>query len=193
VKVEITNNENKGKIMKTTITSICAALLLAGSFSTIAENPTQPPAQVLKESSAEFQRMKTLVGTWAGKTDIGQGPIEMTLQYRLLAGGTVLEERCFPGTPMEMVTMYYDRNGKLAMTHYCVMGNRPAMTLASADAKTIKFEFDDVCGINVQKESHMHALTIRFDDSNTITTSCKAFIDGKEIPEKPTTLKRVKI
>src|SRR5687768_4730370 len=120
--------------MKTTITSICAALLLAGSLSTIAENSSQPPAQVQKESSAEFERMKTLVGTWAGKTDMGQGPIEMTLQYRLLAGGTVLEERCFPGTPMEMVTMYYDRNGKLAMTHYCVMGNRPAMTLASSVA-----------------------------------------------------------
>ena len=38
----------------------------------------------------------------------------------------------------------------------------------------------------------MHALTLRFDDAETITTSCKAIMDGKEMPEHPTTLKRVK-
>ena len=28
----------------------------------------------------------------------------------------------------------------------------------------------------------MHALTITFDDSDTITSGCKAMIDGKESP-----------
>jgi hypothetical protein len=145
-----------------------------------------------KTDSAEFARMKTLVGSWAGKADMGQGPIDMTIQYRLLAGGSVLEERCFAGTPNEMVTMYYDNGGKLAMTHYCVFGNRPAMKLKSSDAKTIKFDFDATCGISPAKESHMHALSITFDDADTITTSCRAMMDGKEMEEKPTTLKRVK-
>jgi len=71
------------------------------------------------------------------------------------------------------------------------MGNRPGMILKSADAKTIKFDFDSTCGINPKKESHMHALSIKFEDADTITTSCKAMIDGKEMEEKPTTLKRV--
>ena len=136
--------------------------------------------------------MKSLVGTWTGKADMGQGPIDMTVHYRLLAGGSVLEERVFSGTPNEMVTMFYDQNGKLAMTHYCMFGNRPGMLLKSSDAKTIKLDFDATCGINVAKESHMHALTLTFDDADTLTTSCKALMDGKEMPEKPTTLKRVK-
>ena len=38
----------------------------------------------------------------------------------------------------------------------------------------------------------MHALAIRFDDADTITTSCQAIIDGKDAPEHPTTFKRVK-
>ncbi|HSU56484.1 MAG TPA: hypothetical protein VLT36_20665, partial [Candidatus Dormibacteraeota bacterium] len=42
------------------------------------------------------------------------------------------------------------------------------------------------------KESHMHGLRISFDDADTITSSCRAIIDGKEMPEHPTTLKRVK-
>jgi hypothetical protein len=88
--------------------------------------------------------------------------------------------------------MYYDKKGKLALTHYCTFGNRPGMVLKSADAKTIKFAFDESCGINVKKESHMHSLTLTFQDADTITSSCKAFMDGKEMPEHPTVMKRVK-
>jgi hypothetical protein len=176
--------------MKTNITALCTSLLLASSLWLTAAEPAKTEAP--KAASPEFERMKTLVGSWTGKADMGQGPIDMTIQYRLLAGGTVLEERCFIGTPNEMVTMYYDQEGKLAMTHYCVFGNRPGMKLKSSDAKTIKFDFDATCGINPAKESHMHALSITFDDANTITTSCIAMMEGKELPPQPTTLKRVK-
>src|ERR1043166_9561488 len=173
--------------MKTQITSVCKALLLLAAFSLKAGEP-----QKSKPSSPEFDRLKTLVGTWTGKTDMGQGPIDMTVQYRLLAGGSVLEERVFAGTPNEMVTMYYEKDGTLALTHYCIMGNRPAMLLkSSSDPKTFKFDFDNSCGINASKESHMHGMTIHFDDGDTITTHCKAFINGKEMPDHPTTLKRV--
>jgi len=173
--------------MKTKMTSMSAALLLAAA---VAMNAAETPQA--KPSSPEFERMKSLVGTWKGTVDIGQGPVEMVSQYRLLAAGSVLEEKCFVGTPNEMTTMYYDRNGKLALTHYCMMGNRPGMVLKTSDAKTLQFDFDKTCGINPKKESHMHALTLRFDNAETLTVSCRAIIDGKEAPEKPTTLKRVK-
>ena len=91
-----------------------------------------------------------------------------------------------------MTTMYFDNGGKLALTHYCIMGNRPGMLLKSSDSKTISFDFDKTCGINDTKESHMHALSISFDDADTITSTCKAIIDGKEVPDHSTTLKRVK-
>jgi hypothetical protein len=178
------NNQNKNHKMKAKISSICVALLVAGAICIGAEKT--------EKRSAEFERMKSLVGTWTGKTDIGQGPIDMTVQYRLLAGGSVLEERCFAGSPNEMVTMYYEKGGKLAMTHYCTFGNRPGMLLKSSDENTLKFDFDELCGIDPKKESHMHSLSITFNNADTITTKCKAIIDGKETPEHPNTLKRVK-
>jgi len=174
--------------MKTKITLFTASLLMIAALPLNAE----PAATAKSQGSPEFERMKTLAGTWTGKTDLGQGPIDITLQYRVLAGGSVLEERCFVGTPNEMVTMYYDQDGKLAMTHYCVLGNRPGMVLKSADARTLRFDFDSSCGINPGKESHMHALSITFDNPDTITTSCKAIINGQEAPEHPTVLKRSK-
>lgn len=176
--------------MNTKVTAIIASLLLTTSTCIIAGE--KPAESTSKATSPEFQRMKTLVGTWQGKTDMGQGPIDLTIQYRLIAAGSVLEERVFAGTPNEMVTMYYEKDGKLALTHYCMLGNRPAMNLAKADAKSLTFDFDGSCGIHATKESHMHGMTIRFDDADTITTSCKAIMEGKPTPEHETTLKRVK-
>jgi hypothetical protein len=179
----------KRNIMKTKIGLFCATLIVAAAVGLKADEPVNAPA---KAASPEFERMKALVGTWNGKADMGQGPIDMTISFRLLAGGSVLEERAFSGTPNEMITMYYDQDGKLAMTHYCMLGNRPSMVLKSANTKTIQFDFDKNCGINTDKESHMHAMSITFDNANTITTTCKAFIDGKEMPDNAVVLKRVK-
>lgn len=173
--------------MNTTLTNVCITLLLA-----LAANLNAAENAQAKSASPEFERIKSLAGTWKGMVDIGEGPVELVSQYRLLAGGSVVEERSFAGTPNEMVTMFYETNGKLALTHYCIMGNRPGMTLKSSDDKTIRFAFDETCGINPKKESHMHALTLRFDDADTITATCRAFMDGKEMPQKPTTMKRVK-
>jgi len=173
--------------MKTKIAAFLATLLLAGAVRSQADEPVKK-----RQASADFERMKALVGSWQGKTDMGQGPIEITVQYRLLAGGSVLEERVFAGTPNEMVTMYYEQGGKLAMTHYCIMGNRPGMLLKSSDSKSLSFDFDPSCGINPDTESHMHSLTISFDDVDTITTSCKAILNGKEAEPHQTTLKRVR-
>ncbi len=180
-------NPKQKNPINTQCKTVCASLLLAASICLNAgESPTP------KASSPEFDRLKTPVGTWKGETDMGQGPMEIIVRYRLLAGGSVLEERVFEGTPNEMVTMYYQKDGTLAMTHYCMMGNRPAMLLKSSDTKSLTFDFDKSCGIIPAKESHMHAMKIQFQDADTISTSCKANMEGKELPEHPTTLKRVK-
>src|SRR6185436_6239467 len=104
------------------------------------------------KGSPEFERMKSLAGTWKGKTDMGQGPVEMTVEYRVISGGSAVEERIFEGTPREMVTIYHDKNGKLALTHYCMLANRPAMLLESSDGKTLRFDFDATCGIDAKSE-----------------------------------------
>jgi hypothetical protein len=80
--------------MKTKFTTICAALLLSVSVCLHAGEAGQT-----KKSSPEFERMKTLVGTWKGKADMGQGPVEFTALYRVIAAGSVLDERVFPDSP----------------------------------------------------------------------------------------------
>ena len=172
--------------MKTKIVHLVAVVLLAGAVCVAAEE-----TKAVK-NSPEFERIKGLVGKWAGKVDMGQGPVDMTMEYRVIAAGSVVEERVFPGTPNEMVTMYYDKGGKLSMTHYCMLGNRPQMSLKASDAKSITLDFDEACGIDAGKECHMHGVKIEFVDADTINTSSKALKEGKEMPGCSTTLKRVK-
>ena len=144
------------------------------------------------KGSPEFERMKALVGTWKGKTDMGQDPMEMTVEYRVISGGSAVEERIFAGTPKEMVTMYHDKNGKLALTHYCMLANRPGMLLESSDPKTLRFDFDATCGLDAKSEMHMHSLSITFESPDTIVQDWKLFEDGKNKDSHPFTLKRVK-
>ena len=172
-----------------TRTIICMACSMAVAIAVSAAEEVKPAA---KAGSPEFERMKSLVGTWTGKVDMGNGPVDMTATYHLIAGGSVLEERVFAGTPNEMTTVFYDKNGKLAATHYCIFGNRPQFVFKSATANSIRFDFDATCGIDATKESHMHDLKIVFNDANTITMSCQAYLDGKLMPDHETILKRVK-
>jgi hypothetical protein len=163
-------------------------LLSLGFWRGVAEAQTDKPEQ----GSAEFQRMKSLVGTWKGKADMGQGLMEFTVEYRLVSGGTAIEERIFAGTPKEMITMYHDQHGKLALTHYCMLGNRPGMLLKSSTPKTLQFDFDAACGLDATSETHMHSLAITFEDPDTITQDWRLFENGKAKDEHPFTLKRMK-
>jgi hypothetical protein len=177
--------------LRTVVPSITAIAL--ATFCSLAGgklNAGQP--EVHYQGSPEFERMKSLAGTWKGKADMGQGLIDITVEYRVVSGGSALAERVFAGTPKEMVTMYYDRNGKVGLTHYCMLGNRPGMLLESSEGKTLRFDFDTTCGVDDKTEMHMHSLTITFEDQDTITQDWNLYQDGKAKDSHPFKLKRVK-
>jgi hypothetical protein len=129
--------------------------------------------------SKEFERLKQLVGTWEGTEDMGKEKGSVRVEYRLTSGGSALVETLFPGTPEEMISVYHDRRGKLAMTHYCSLHNQPHMTLKKSDARTLDFVFAKDNDINPAKETHMHALSIAFEDNDHIVQKWTTFEKGK--------------
>ena len=153
-----------------------------------------PPKHETYEGSREFEMMKALVGKWTGKMRMGSSAPEtdINVEYRLVAGGSAIEERTFAGTPKEMITMYHDKNGKLALTHYCMLHNQPEMILKSADEKSIHFDFDPSCSIDPDKEMHMHSLVLTFVDDDTVEQAWSMYADGEEQEPHPVRLKRVK-
>jgi hypothetical protein len=142
--------------------------------------------------SAEFQRMKQLAGVWEGTADMGKPGEKVRVEYRLTAGGSALVETLFPGNPEEMVSVYHDQNGKLAMTHYCMLHNQPHMTLAGADGNTLDLVFAGSGNdIDPAKEKHMHGVAFTFPDNDHMVQKWTLFDKGKEAGGVTLRLERV--
>jgi len=171
--------------MKQLITT--SLLAAAMSFSVVAEQPNET-----KKSTDAFQQMKSLVGVWEGHADMGTGPENFEVEYRLTSGGSVVEERIFAGTPKEMVTMYHDKNGKLSLVHYCMLQNQPALVAKRATKESIEFDFDPSCGIDAKTEMHMHSLNLKFNKDGSVTQLWTLYTEGKAQEPHPMVLKRKK-
>jgi len=135
----------------------------------------------MKAGSAELQQLKQLVGKWEGAVspmgpDTKAGTV--ATEFRVTAAGSAVEENLMKGTPNEMVDMYTDENGKLAMTHYCAMGNQPHMVLKNAGPHQIDLEMVPTTGI-AANDSHMHRLVLEFPDADHLTERWTNYTNGK--------------
>jgi hypothetical protein len=153
-----------------------ACLLLVSSFMAYGMEGGGTPYS----GSKEYERMKQLIGVWGGTSNMGKEGQPVRVEYHLTAGGSAIVETLFPGTPEEMLSVYYDRRGKLSMTHYCMLQNQPSMKLSKADADKLDFIFARGNGLNPKKDPHMHALSISFVDKDHIAQNWTLFEGGKE-------------
>ena len=162
------------RLFTNTIVAI-VCLFFIGTF--IAKSYDAPSGHSQYTGSKEFERIKVLVGTWEG-TSSKDGE-KVTVKYETTAGGSVILETLFPGTPHEMVSVYYDNGGKIGMTHYCMLGNQPQMTLKKADDNKIALVFVSGGNIDLAKSPHMHELLISFVDKDHLIQEWTMFEDGK--------------
>ena len=151
-------------------------LLFVGLFMAYAGEPSHPPYS----GSKEFQRMKELVGVWEGTSNMSKEGEKVRIEYRLSSGGSSVVETLFPGTADEMISVYYDIEGKLTMTHYCALRNQPRMEIQNSDTQNLHFMYVDGSNIDPMKDAHMHSLTISFVDKDHIIQKWALFVDGKE-------------
>jgi hypothetical protein len=134
------------------------------------------------KGSAAFEQMKSLAGEWHGESPM-MGKIHT--KFRLIAGGSVVEERFAEGTPMEMLSTYHDVDGKLTMTHYCMLRNQPRMKLVKSTANSLTFDLAPTPGLNPAKDKHMHGATYTFIDANHFQLEGVAWENGKPSPCGP--------
>jgi hypothetical protein len=172
------------------IVFIVSIMMMASPSFLHADTPQPPP----DNSSPELNRIKSLAGRWTGTTSMFGTPNEQIyIEYEVTAGGSAVLERIFPGTPKEMISVYYDDNkGKLAMTHYCIMRNRPTLKLANSTADTIKMDVEKVDGLKSKHDPSMGAMSIYFKDKDHIASTCEGRGKGKQ-HEKPVTIEYTRV
>ena len=166
---------------RTTSVVLCALVALTACKSV----PNGPQAGVPMppyRGSAAFERMKSLVGKWSAESPtMGR----MNTEFRLIAGDSVIEERFAAGTPMEMLSAYHDVNGKLTMTHYCMLRNQPRMKVTKFTADSLTFDLAPTPGLNPARDKHMHGATYTFIDANHFKLDGVAWENGKSAPCGP--------
>ncbi len=136
--------------------------------------------------------MKSLAGKWQGQSQMNGETIDVSLEYVVSSAGSALIETLFMGTPHEMISVYHDEEGKLAMNHYCALANRPHLVLKNATANKINLEFGGVNEINPDIDYHIHAFEITFIDADSIVHRWVSLKNGKQQNETIINLKRVK-
>ncbi len=172
------------------ITIIVLLGLVLGPFTAYAGEYMKPAVT----HSADFDRMKELVGTWEGSADMGKGMETIKATYELTSAGNAIVERLFAGQPHEMVTVYHDFGGKLSMTHYCSLGNQPHMDLVNPDDSSMMFVLSEKTpNLSSIEETHMHALKISRDGKDSITHTWTLYEKGQKKSDVVIKLMRTKI
>jgi hypothetical protein len=164
---------------------ILSAVVLLITLSACQSSKSKPSAcadMPPYKGSAAFERMKSLVGKWSADSPM-MG--RMNTEFRVIAGGSVVEERFAKDTPMEMLSTYHDVNGRLMMTHYCMLRNQPKMALTKSTADSLTFDLVPTPGLNVAKDKHMHGATYTFIDSNHFKMEGVSWDNGKATPCGP--------
>jgi hypothetical protein len=150
--------------MKTRHHLILGLIAILG-LATLLSFKTAPTERTAPTEKIGLDALDGFVGTWVMANEKGEPTDQVMLVVRSTAGGSVLMETMMPGTPNEMVTMYYTTDGELMMTHYCGCTNHPILKASRADDGALRFdcvgpgENFAVCATT----THMHEAVYRLD------------------------------
>ena len=135
------------------------------------------PGVAADPSTAAFERLKSLVGTWTA-----EGGEVVT--YALTGRGSAVVEM-FERDGGGMGSVYHMDGDALRVTHYCGAGNQPRMRGSSYDPKKGVlefFDFVDITNLSAPDAYHTREISIVFKDENHIRLSFNGMEDGKEFP-----------
>jgi hypothetical protein len=132
------------------------------------------------DASTAFDQLKSLLGSWAGKTSDGQ-PLQIS--NRVISNGSALLSEITGHE--DMISMFHMDGNRLMMTHYCGSGNQPRMVgSVSPDGKTITFNFLDATNLLSTQHGHMEQVVFTLIDADHHTEQWQfATPDGKKMSE----------
>jgi hypothetical protein len=116
-------------------------------------------------ADANFDKLKTLVGEWEGKTADGK---DAYVRYELISSGTALEEKLRMPGDAEMVSIYHMNGDKIMMTHYCAMNNQPRFE-GTVSGDTIRFNYVDATNLADANAIHIKGLVLTIKDADHIS------------------------
>lgn len=141
--------------------------------------------------AAAFEKLRALNGEWRGTVQSKDGP-PVTVTYRTTSNGNAVLEDLFPGTSHEMITIYHLDGDALVLTHYCALGNQPRMSLTTAEAGELVFDFTGGANVRPEVDAHMHSARISLHDPDHLESEWVVYQSGRRLDSKKFFLERYK-
>jgi hypothetical protein len=166
----------------------CAIVLVSVIAWSLLAGAEDKPAAIRSAAQPAFERIKALSGEWQimpakdekGNSTDEHEPHSGTVTYKVTAGGSAVLETMFGGTDHEMVTMYYVDGDDLALTHYCMLHNRPKMRAEKRSSlDKIVFKCQEEENAKIESEDHMHAATFTFVNADHLKTEWVLYKEGQ--------------
>lgn len=112
-----------------------------------------------------FDQLKSLVGEWDGTNADGKS---VHVAYQMVSNGTALLERLKTPDESNMVTVYTSDGDRVAVTHFCAIGNQPQMRTPAVTGETKQFSFAFVRATNLASANagHMDHLVVTLQDKD---------------------------
>jgi hypothetical protein len=156
---------NKHRLGLFLLVTVAVALFCVAQQKTKTDSKQAPAKheQVPFKPSADFARLKTLVGRWEGTS--AEGPVVST--FRVTADGSAIMNMVAPDTPYEMLTVFHPDGANIMGTHYCSGHNQPRFVAEPAkDPKVLEFKFKDITNLSQPEAGHIEGLIITFIDAD---------------------------
>jgi hypothetical protein len=135
------------------------------------------------ENSTSLDGLKPLVGDWTA-TDAG-GKL-FTTSFRLISNNTALEETVNSSHDTQMVSIYNADGARVAMTHFCSMGNQPRLETPSErpNPNEFVFSFSGVTNLASPNDQHLHRMVITIQGPDHFTEAWTIRVNGKDSIQK---------
>ena len=137
--------------------NLIAILLLGGTVVAEEHKHPAPPQNPIMD------KMKSLIGNWEGTAKENGKEMQVTTNFKMVSGNSVLMNTLSEGTPHEMVTMIHLDQKELMATHYCAGQNQPRLKAQPGAGNALTFVFTD--GTNVEN-GHMQKVVFTFVDAD---------------------------
>jgi hypothetical protein len=162
--------------MKLSMNAAICGILLAGVASLHAASGTGT-------SNPGMEKLMTLAGEWTA-TDADGKPF--TSSIRLISNNTAIEETINSAHDSQMVTVYTADGPRVAMTHYCSIGNQPRLETAAErpDANEFVFSFTGATNLASPNDPHMHRMVITIEDADHFTEAWTLRWNGRDTVEE---------
>lgn len=154
--------------------SIAAAVIMLFATTAVISAQDLPKPK----TNPGFEQLKSLAGEWEG---VNADAKPAHVEYQVVSNGSALMERLHPMGDMEMVTMYSSDGQRVAVTHYCDIGNQPQMRTEPLPGPTQKFTFNFVRATNLENPGagHMGKLVVALKDRDHFTQEWSFIENGK--------------